>query len=227
MRTATGTALPEQVLERIIDTIRDVPYGASRRSCVGLLTRGLLAPADEADPWRFWMRSEHVKRFASIVLVAGITLMTVASAADAKPWRKWAPAPLASDSSYAALVTRPAAELSPAEASWLALQRDWRAQRDAEDRGSYGISEPWRPRHERPTDKRFASLAARHYAALADSERAWLVAENAAQQADRAAAEKGSASTGSKTVTYVLIALAAGALAAYFTTYAIIRGLGS
>src|SRR5205823_13229381 len=43
------------------------------------------------------------------------------------------------------------------------------------------IAESWHPHHPRRTDGRFAQLASQPYSTLTDTDRAWLVAENAAQ----------------------------------------------
>jgi len=84
----------------------------------------------------------------------------LAGVAHAKAWKKWAPGPLASDSTYAAFLARPSDSLTAAQLSWLAVQRDWRAQRDAEETSysSRSITESGRPHPVRPGDKRFAAL---------------------------------------------------------------------
>lgn len=121
-----------------------------------------------------------------VAVGAAVAVALVAGTAHAKRWEKWAPAPLASDSSYAALLAQPSDSLSAREVQWLSVQRDWRVQRDMEARwsGTSQLSREWTHRARR-TDARFAALASRPYPALADSERAWLVAENAAQRADQ------------------------------------------
>jgi hypothetical protein len=123
-----------------------------------------------------------------IALGTALTLAWLTRVGHAKPWKQWAPDPLASDSAYAALSAIPSDSLSASQLSWLAVQRDWRAQRAAEAAGSSptSITSTTGPVHSvRPNDKRFAALAAQPYAALADTDRAWLVAENAAQQVGR------------------------------------------
>jgi hypothetical protein len=119
-------------------------------------------------------------------LATSVAVALLAGVAHAKPWKKWAPGPLDSDSTYAVFLTRPSDSLTAAQLSWLAVQRDWRAQRDAEaEPPSMSITDP-RPQHRsRPGDRRFAALVSRPYEALADSDRAWLVAENAAQRVAR------------------------------------------
>jgi len=128
----------------------------------------------------------------TVALGAAVAVASHADIAHAKSWAKWAPAPLASDSTYTALSARPADSLSASQFTWLAVQRDWRAQRDEEARPSAApfsltspVTESRHPHRARRGDARFAALASRPYAALADSERTWLVAESAAQLADR------------------------------------------
>ncbi len=113
-----------------------------------------------------------------------IGLALVAGTAHAEDWETWAPAPLASDSSYAALQARPADSLGAGQVQWLGVQRDWRMQRDMEAKysGDSQLSREWHHRARR-TDERFAALASKPYGALTDSERAWLVEESAAQRA--------------------------------------------
>jgi hypothetical protein len=151
-------------------------------------------------------------------LGAAIAVALLAGVAHAKPWAKWAPAPLASDSTYAALLARPADSLSASRLLWLAVQRDWRAQRDEEanptpsDRHSI-TSPPARSAHPhiaRRTDARFAALASRPYPALADSELAWLISENAAQIAKREAPSANGVGAG------IFFGLLAGAGLAYW-----------
>jgi hypothetical protein len=116
-----------------------------------------------------------------------VALLAVAAApASAKPWKKWAPAPLASDSSFAAMQARPLDSLSAMQYKWLEVQRDWRGDREAEGRKRVWPDELYEHRARR-TDKRFAELASKPYEALADSEKTWLVAENAAQREVREA----------------------------------------
>ncbi len=157
-------------------------------------------------------------RFSSARRVLGAAVVAFAlltDVANAKPWRKWAPGPLASDSSYAALLARPSDSLTAAQLTWLAVQRDWRTQRDAESTtsSSASITETGRPHLARRSDKRFTALVARPYAALADTDRAWLVAENAAQQVARES-EGGSAGA----IGILLMAAIVGVLAAAVVT---------
>jgi hypothetical protein len=141
-----------------------------------------------------------------------IALVLPAGVAHAKPWKKWAPDPLDSDSSYAAFLARPSDSLTAAQLSWLAVQRDWRAQREAESGSpspaSITDSGHWHPHPARRTDARFAALASRPYEALADSERAWLVSENTAQQVARSSQGRSSGGAG-----LLLVGLLIGALA--------------
>jgi hypothetical protein len=120
---------------------------------------------------------------------AAVALALLAGVVQAKSWKQWAPDPLASDSTYARFLARPSDSLTAAQLTWLAVQRDWRAQREAE-------TEPWSPTSitstgrggphpARHADARFAALASQPYEALADTDRAWLVAENTAQQVAR------------------------------------------
>jgi hypothetical protein len=118
-----------------------------------------------------------------------VALALLAGAAHAKPWARWAPAPLASDSAFAAFSALSADSLAPEERAWLAVQRDWRAQRIEESSRSSASVTAYHPHPPRATDERFAALASLPYAALADSERTWLVAENAAQRRDRSMPE--------------------------------------
>lgn len=115
-----------------------------------------------------------------------IGLALVAGTAHAEDWETWAPAPLVSDSSYAALQARPPDSLSAGQVQWLAVQRDWRMQRDMEAKwsGDTQLSREWHHRARR-TDERFAALASKPYGALTGSERAWLVEESAAQRSDQ------------------------------------------
>ncbi len=121
----------------------------------------------------------------SVALAALPLFSLLTPIAHAKPWAKLAPAPLASDSSFLALSARPSDSLTASQLLWVAVQRDWRAQRDEEalavrTRGdSGGVHEA------RSSDKRFAALASRPYAQLTDTEREWLVAENQMQRTRR------------------------------------------
>jgi hypothetical protein len=115
-------------------------------------------------------------------------------------------------------LARPSDSLTASQLSWLAVQRDWRAQRDEEALPSTGLSsltppvrESEHPHFVRRSDARFAALASRPYAALADSERAWLVAENAAQLVER-----GAPSAGGGVVGVILLAGVVGAAMAYW-----------
>ena len=153
---------------------------------------------------RQWMglKGEALGVAIAVVLLAGV--------AQAKPWAEWAPSPLASDSSYAAFSALPEDSLDTDEFSWFTVQRDWRAQRSKEARDKVPqsgttITEVVSTHRKRSTDKRFALLASRPYASLTDSERAWLLVENAAHNADA-----GSSTTG-QIVGAVLIAGIAGA----------------
>ncbi len=121
-----------------------------------------------------------------MAVATAIGLALLAGTALAENWETWAPAPLASDSSYAALKARPADSLSAGQIQWLAVQRDWRVQRDSEAKwsGDTQLSREWHHRARR-TDERFAALASKPYEALTDSERAWLVEESAAQRSDQ------------------------------------------
>jgi hypothetical protein len=115
-----------------------------------------------------------------------ITLAWLSGAAHAKPWAKWAPSPLASDSAYAALSALPQDSLGTAEFAWVEVQRDWRAQRLGEsENGMHGIASSGVEHSARPADGRFARLASQPFSALGESERAWLITENAAQRAAR------------------------------------------
>lgn len=115
---------------------------------------------------------------------ASLAVALFAGVVDAKPWRMWAPGSLASDSTYAAFLARPSDSLTAAQLTWLAVQRNWRAQRDAETESSspMSITETGHPHVTRRTDARFAALVSQPYEALTDTDRAWLVAENTAQQ---------------------------------------------
>lgn len=142
---------------------------------------------------------------------AAVALALLAGVVQAKTWKQWAPDPLASDSTYAKFLARPSDSLTAAQLSWLAVQRDWRAQRDAE-------VEPWSPTSitttgrggphpGRHTDARFAALASQPYEALADTDRAWLVAENTAQQVARES-QRGSRGVGIGLILLALVAVA-------------------
>jgi hypothetical protein len=155
---------------------------------------------------RFGPRRAALGVCAAVALLAGVV--------QAKSWKKLAPSPLASDSTYAAFLARPSDSLTAAQLSWLAVQRDWRAQREAEgakEPSSLSITDSRHgyTHHARPTDARFAALASQAYAALPDTDRAWLVAENAAQRVDRESPDKSSAMVG-----IAILAAIAGAVAA-------------
>ena len=162
-------------------------------------------------------------RFSSArqVLGGAVVLALLTGVADAKPWRKWAPGPLASDSSYAALLARPSDSLTAGQLTWLAVQRDWRTQRDAESTtsSSASITETGRPHLARRSDKRFTALVARPYAALADTDRAWLVAENAAQQVARESQGGSSSAIGVLLMAAIVGVLAAAVVAAYVISH--------
>lgn len=151
-----------------------------------------------------WASLQALVLFAATAL----TLASIAGVAQAKPWTTWAtlaPGPLASDSSYAAFSALPEDSLSTGEFSWLGVQRDWRRQRRSEARGeapglASTVTGVGNPHRDRASDKRFAKLASRPYAALSESDRAWLIVENAAHN------EASGISTGGKVVGAVLIA---------------------
>jgi hypothetical protein len=153
-------------------------------------------------------------------LGAVVTVAWFTGVAQAKPWAKLAPAPLASDSSYAAMSARRADSLSASELTWLWVQRDWRAQRELETRpwearaiSSVGVyaGAPGAPHPARREDARFARLASQPYEALTDSERAWLVEENAAQRVARE--DQGGASAGGWVALGLLAGFVGGILA--------------
>jgi hypothetical protein len=122
-----------------------------------------------------------------ILPVALVLLVSLAGSALAKPWTTLAPSPLASDSSYAALSALPADSLDTNQFGWVAMQRDWRAQRLSEEVGSFrGIASTGFAHIARAGDARFAKLASKPYAEVTDGERTWLIVENAAQRSDRA-----------------------------------------
>lgn len=155
-------------------------------------------------------------------LVVGLALLApFVPAAHAKAWSKWAPAPLASDSSYRALSARPMDSLTVGQYVWLGVQRDWRAQRDAEARSTDRVISEVEARLHRPRrgDGRFAELASRPYEALADSERAWLAVENEAQRADRAATGSSGAAGLAVFVGVLAVVVAFGWGAAYGVTH--------
>jgi hypothetical protein len=145
-----------------------------------------------------------------------VASLGAAGVAHAKPWAQWAPAPLASDSAFAALQARPPEALTAAEASWLSVQRYWRAQRADEDAGSMpsSITSPTTAsghgHHARRGDERFAALASRPFGSLEDRDLAWLVAENAAQ---RDARESASVASGRTAIGLGLLAGVAGLIA--------------
>ncbi len=126
------------------------------------------------------------RRVAWVGVTLGVALAQalLAPPSHAKSWAKWAPSPLGSDSSYAALAARPADSLDTRAFAWMQVQRDWRAQRDAEAGRGGGSSLTGFDRvahRSRPSDGRFAALASKPYVELSDVEVSWLVAENAAQ----------------------------------------------
>ena len=116
-------------------------------------------------------------------LGASVAVALLAGVVHATPWKKLAPGQLALDSTYAMFLARPSDSLSAAQLSWLAVQRDWRAQRDAETESSSPMSITdtglGHPHPTRRSDARFARLVSRPYEGLADTDRAWVVAENA------------------------------------------------
>lgn len=146
-------------------------------------------------------------------LAASVAVALLAGVVHAKPWKQWAPGSLASDSTYAMFLARPSDSLSAAQLSWLAVQRDWRAQRDAE-RESYSPTSitdtgQGHPHPVRRSDARFAALVSQPYEALTDMDRAWLVSENTAQQVARGSQRDASGVGG-----IVILAALVGALAA-------------
>ena len=153
------------------------------------------------------MHSSWRLRATEAVIGAAVMIALVAGVAHAKSWRKWAPDPLASDSAYATLSARPLDSLSVAESSWLVVQRDWRAQREAEAPSSSLSKTKPREHPKRAGDERFAALASRPYPALADSELTWLVAENEAQR--RARESQGGVQSGAVTGIVLVAVLAA------------------
>ena len=144
---------------------------------------------------------------------ATLALVLVSGVAQAKPWARWAPNPLASDSSFAAFSARPADSLNAGERAWLEVQHDWREQRSLEAQTPGSITSTWRTHPSRRTDTRFAALASRPYTGLSDSERAWLIGENAAQRAAREATLDAGAS---HVLGTVVLASILGAVAGYF-----------
>jgi hypothetical protein len=86
-----------------------------------------------------------------------------------------------SDSSFHAFARRRIGSLSTDELIWLGVQRRWRADEAQTGRLS-GISSFDEPAAG-PDDERFVRLASKPYAALADSERAWLVAASSEHEA--------------------------------------------
>jgi hypothetical protein len=158
-------------------------------------------------------------------LGAAVALGVMAGTAQAKPWAKWAPSPLASDSGFAAMSARPADSLGTGEFAWLTVQRDWREQRAAESPTGRATSATWgkeppRWHRARSTDGRFAALASRPYASLANEEFAWLVSESAAQREDR---ERMSA--GGHGATVAALVVAAGLAGLYFGMKAAVDGI--
>jgi hypothetical protein len=144
--------------------------------------------------------------------------------ADAKQWRKWAPGPLPSDSTYAAFLARPSDSLTAAQLTWLAVQRDWRLERDLEldSPSALSITDTGRPLHvARRTDARFAALVSRPYAALSDAERAWLVTENTAQQVSRQSQSTASSAGGIAALALIVGLLAGASILAYGISHAL------
>lgn len=154
-------------------------------------------------------------------LMALALLVLLAGAAQAKTWHEWSPAPLASDSAFAALTLTPPGLMDEDERRWFEVQRAWRAQRDSEQRKwSRGLSES-RPDHvEREGDERFAALASLPPAALADDDFDWLVAESAAQQRADQKAKSASAAVGAA----LLLGVVAGLAFALGVSYGITQG---
>jgi len=106
---------------------------------------------------------------------------------------------------------------------WLAVQRDWRTERDLESDSpsTLSITETGRPRHvARRTDARFAALVAQPYGALSEAERAWLVAENTAQQVARQSQSSASTAGGVAFVAVVVGVLAGISLIGYGLSHA-------
>ncbi len=112
--------------------------------------------------------------------------------------------------------------LSASDLQWLIVQHDWRALRDQEAHASQGISEPWHPHHARDTDERLAELASRPYAALADGECAWLVAERTAQRSQPTVPAEGSSAA---VLVYILVGVAASVLGAYIALAHLFGGI--
>jgi len=169
-----------------------------------------------------------MRRRPKSIVIAGralagslFALALLAGAAPAKTWQEWAPAPLAADSSYAELSSRPDGLLAPRERQWVAVQRNWREwrRREAHPWGT-GITEL--SRHvERPGDARFAALASRPFAAVGDADLAWLVSENAAQ---RKANGEVAPSEASKWVGVTVLSAIVGATVAYLYLHQPSRG---
>jgi hypothetical protein len=158
---------------------------------------------------------------AALGVAVGLGLL--ACVAHAKTWRKWAPGPLASDSSYAAFLAQPSDSLTAVQLMWLAVQRDWRTERDLESDSpsTLSITETGRPRHvARRTDARFAALVAQPYGALSEAELAWLVAENTAQQVARQSQSSASNAGGVAFVALVVGVLAGISLIGYGLSHA-------
>src|SRR5204863_181411 len=84
---------------------------------------------------------------AALGVVVGLGLLP--DVAHAKTWRQWVPGPMASDSSYAAFLAQPSDSLTAVQLMWLAVQRDWRTERDLESDSPSkpSITETGRPRH--------------------------------------------------------------------------------
>ena len=138
-------------------------------------------------------------------LVLPLLLVLSAPASHARSWAEWGPDSLASDDSFLMLSARPSDSLTASQLMWVAVQRDWRKQRDEEALAKRTQGNSGRFHSSRRTDERFAALASRPYEALTDDERAWLVAENQLQRAGR------EESNGSHVVGVVLIGAAVAA----------------
>ena len=151
------------------------------------------------------MRIRATRSVILMALGAAITMAMLAGVAQAKLWAKLAPAPLASDSAFAAMQARPTDSLTVSEFLWLGVQRDWRAERDRETRPPVWPEERY-VHHLRRTAARFAALASLPCAALTERERAWLVAENAERRAER---ERAALSNGSS---FLVLGLLVGVL---------------
>jgi len=150
---------------------------------------------------RPWCRVAWCVSFSTVMFV----LVTCASVAHAKTWAKWAPAPLASDSAYAALAVKPADSLTAGQLAWLGVQREWRRERDEEAMFSTSRDvDAGRLHGVRKSDERFAALAAQPYASLTAGDLAWLISDSAARRQDR--------HDSGRTAAAVIIAVSLGAL---------------